>query len=250
MIGKLVKPYHFESRYFRDMTLFPLGICIFIGLLVGFDWPPTWRTALILCLLSLQTWYVVEVYCWKQIARLWFLAGMMGFLNCGIFFLIGAKLETLQFIPIAWLVGTVSIIVGVSFLWSLAYTASIWPDLVKRDLAIGRFNLERGFFDPATISLDFPYKSIFMRKTAPIVALLLPTFSILGAVIGVELTRPNRLSLSLWGSAFNLIGVCSCSYVVAFTFYTYLWIRRWEKQTGRTMWIKGFEPTVREEGGK
>jgi hypothetical protein len=25
-------------------------------------------------------------------------------------------------------------------------------------------------------------------------------------------------------------------------FYTYLWIRRWEKQTGRTMWIKGFEP--------
>jgi hypothetical protein len=26
------------------------------------------------------------------------------------------------------------------------------------------------------------------------------------------------------------------------TLYTYLWIRRWEKETGRTMWIKGFEP--------
>ena len=25
-------------------------------------------------------------------------------------------------------------------------------------------------------------------------------------------------------------------------FYTYRWIRRWEKSTGRTMWIKGFEP--------
>jgi hypothetical protein len=26
-------------------------------------------------------------------------------------------------------------------------------------------------------------------------------------------------------------------------FYTYRFIRRWEKSTGRTMWIEGFEPT-------
>jgi hypothetical protein len=30
-------------------------------------------------------------------------------------------------------------------------------------------------------------------------------------------------------------------------FYTYRWIRRWEQQTGRTMWIEGFEPQPKSE---
>lgn len=231
-----------ELKWLRDWTVFPLLINVGIGFLVALDQPLNWpKVSTVVTLLSIQAFCSLSVYWHRRLARRWHAAGGLWAFNLGLFFFMGA-LEQWALMPPLWLVIGISAIPIMS-IWSLRYVASLWPDLLKRDVAIGRFNLERGTFDLTAISLEFPYKSQFMRKIAPTIVVLLPVFPVLGAVIGVELTRPERLgSHELWVGACYLLVTLGMSYGLAHLFYTYRWIRRWERQTGRTMWIKGFEP--------
>jgi hypothetical protein len=86
------------------------------------------------------------------------------------------------------------------------------------------------------------FKNPLLRKAT---ATLLPYSGILIAVSAASGVRGGSKFLSgrdLGGGTLFLFLAAMFIATATCATYTYLWIRRWEKETGRTMWIKGFEP--------
>jgi len=67
-------------------------------------------------------------------------------------------------------------------------------------------------------------------------------FALLGGNMGMRMNQSEfRYKELVFDLLIYLLAVLLFFEVVS-SFYTYRFIRRWEQQTGRTMWLKGFEP--------
>ncbi len=241
-----------QQRVLSDLRGWVWGLCIPVTLLaLGFmilPDPTVVKTCITICLVSLQlvVGYVLLQKSTKQ-ARLWLLYSAIWDVNMiiftsGIAALVGFKLQRLPSLLTFWMlvVGACSLI----FILMWKYYTPALGEYLHTDTQTGRFDLQEGMFSllipPASLS-SMP-KNPILKK---IVAIIVPSTSIfiaLGAVYGVQLGK------SSWQWKDVLFGVLAVTtggiLTTALTciFYTYRFIHRWEKSTGRTMWIKGFEP--------
>ena len=181
----------------------------------------------------------------RQFARFWFLFLAMWFLNLGCF-TAGLAMDTgfhfrwpqyggYGFLLLGGLAGTAYL--------TWRYYTPILKELYTVDSQTGRFDLEKGTFSLSIPPTLYEYKTPILRKAT---AILLPysgVFIAIAAASGVHGGGKLLTGRDLGSGASSLFLAVVCVGTMTCTFYTYRWIRRWEKATGRTMWIKGFEPT-------
>lgn len=116
---------------------------------------------------------------------------------------------------------------------------------LEADCRTGRFDLQRGTFSLLIPPTFYEFKTPLLRKAT---AILLPASGILiaiSAASGVHSGEKILVGKDLWSGVLSMVLAILFVFAATCTYYTYTWIRRWEKSTGRTMWIKGFEPSAR-----
>ena len=223
-----------------------------LGLAVGplsiFFWilpnPTVLKSIVTWLLLGSQTILGYQVF-QNPKARLWWLYMTLCCFNMMIFCIGLALAEFKLQLPLllsSWLVMTIVVCALFAVQWRL-YTPIVTQHL-QQDTQTGRFDLQTGTFDfmvpPSSMSVQ--YRSEFMRRVAAIVISSSSTLVILAAIWGRELNRMHSPWRDLIaGGLFLGFAIFLASRVVV-PLYIYRWIRRWEKATSRTMWIKGFEP--------
>lgn len=206
---------------------------------------PNWTKFLIAATLILaQLILAYRMRYQRQLARLFFFFGVMWFLNMAFFAAGFGMLTCLRF---RWpqdagygllVLGSLA---GVAYLTWRYYTP-VMKELHERDTHTGRFDLEQGTYSLAIPPTFYEYKTPLLRKA---MGILLPYSGVLIAISAASGVRGGSKLLHgrdvgsgvlFLVMATIFVGVATCG------LYTYRWIRRWEKATGRTMWIKGFEP--------
>ena len=185
-------------------------------------------------LISVEMYLAYNIrYRW-QLARLWFLHYLMGgfnliFFTLGIAVLWGFRLrlpeDSLKLIAI--LFG----LVAVGALTKRYYIPGLQP-LLEADTRTGRFDLEKGTYSLRVLPNFYESKIPLLNKPFQVGLI---------AFIAIEVTA-QFLHKDIWGGMLFLIITALCVGGLVGIFHTYRFIRRWEKQTGRTMWIEGFEP--------
>lgn len=180
----------------------------------------------------------------RQLARLFFLFGVTWLLNT-VFFAAGFAFLTCFLFrwpqDIGYGLLVLGGLVGVAYL-TWRYYAPLLRELHERDTHTGRFDLEKGTFSLAIPPSLYEFRTPLLRK---VMAILLPYSGVLVAISAASGIRggSNLLTGRDVGTGVLFLFLASAFVVVMICgLYTYRWIRRWEKATGRTMWIKGFEP--------
>lgn len=183
----------------------------------------------------------------RQVAWLWFVWTALCALNtslytAGLAVLTGFRLRPLlnpEDFGIASLIA-VGLVVVACLTWR--YYTPLMQELHAADCRTGRFDLDRGAYSLAVLPNFYEFKTPLLRRASVI---LVSSSGVLTAIAaassvhgGERLLRGRDLGA---GALFLFIAVTMVALMTC-AFYTYRWIRCWEKSTGRTMWIKGFEP--------
>ena len=224
-----------------------LGEVLFGIFFVMFPNPSVFKavlTALLLFMHGAMGYWRLKV---RQVASGWFLWGMLWALSMGCYSAGLAILTSFRLQPLSRLadfgVGCLIVVglAGVAYLSWRYYTPPI-SKLLEADTDTGRFDLERGTFSLAVPPSLYEFKRPILRKASAILVGSSGTLIAISAASGVHGGRQMLMGKDLSAGALELVLAVIFVMIVPASFYTYRWIRRWEKQTGRTMWIKGFEP--------
>ncbi len=125
------------------------------------------------------------------------------------------------------------------------YYTPLMKLLLEADCRTGRFDLERGTFSLAIPPTFYEFKTPLMRRAMTILLPASGTLTAIAAASGVRSGDNLLHGKDIGVASLFLIGGVLAIITTTCALYTYRWIRRWEKTTGRTMWIKGFEPQSR-----
>lgn len=118
----------------------------------------------------------------------------------------------------------------------------IWDQTFSVDQDSGRIDLVSGTMCPIIPQTTFHFRNPILERISIIAAANGILAASLGGIVGMRMQQsPFKHKEIILGLLIYLLAVLLL-FVVMSNLYTYRFIRRWEKQTGRTMWIKGFEP--------
>jgi hypothetical protein len=195
-------------------------------------------------LLGIQSYLAYGIRYRDHLARKWFLFILMAFLNLTFFTIpfaicVGFRLQWFED-GIAIIMLLIGLIGVVGLTW--CYYTPLMKGLLEKDCTTKRFDLEKGTFSLLMPPSFYEFKTPLLRKAMEI---LLPYSGILIAISAASGVHGGRNLLMGRDIGTGILFLLMAVFFIAAatcTLYTYLWIRRWEKQTGCTMWIKGFEP--------
>ena len=205
------------------------------------------KALLAIALLGVHLVLVYNVRYRRQLARLWSLFGTMTFLNMACFIAGYAIVACFRFRwprDLGYVLLFMGGVAGIAY-WTWRYYTPLMKELLEADCRTGRFDLDRGTFSLLIPPSLYEFKTKVLRKAT---AILLPysgVFIAIAAASGVHGGRKLLVGRDLGSGALSLFLAVMCVFAMTCAFYTYRWIRRWEKATGRTMWIKGFEPGLK-----
>ena len=220
------------------------GEALFAICFVVLPRPTSFKVILAGGLLLARFLVIYRIRYYRQFARLWFLSGAMWFLNVTCY-TTGLAIDACFRFRWPQDIGYTAFIfgglIGTAYLTWRYYTPVMKP-LLEADCHTGRFALDSGTFSLLVPPTFYEFKTPLLRKAA---AILLPSSGALIAISAASGVHGGRKLLEgrdLGFGALSLFLAAGFVFAVTCAFYTYRWIRRWEQQTSRTMWIKGFEP--------
>ncbi len=140
---------------------------------------------------------------------------------------------------VALLVGYGGSLFGIWFLCGL-----VWSQTLPVDQHSGRINVLEGTFCPMIPQAVFQFRNRLVARVVAVIGANGVILAVIGANVGMRMQQGAFTHKELvFNAVAYLLGVLIL-FAVTSCLYTYRFIRRWERQTGRTMWIKGFEPQV------
>jgi hypothetical protein len=125
----------------------------------------------------------------------------------------------------------------ISCLFSWRWGASIYnPETMKEVLASKRIDTEKGTYSPFTVPFGV-FKTKSSQKWLVLANTSGPLFITIAVVVAGVLGRHTPNLARLWGGLCGYVGVALFVGAIRAGLGEYSWIRRWEKETGRKMYI-------------
>ena len=199
----------------------------------------TWFAPIGNCMWFMQFIFTIRFYIVRGIARAWNQSGMMMALTIGII---------VAYLSIDDLSKGVNMYANI-FLWCIYFISfpSLWRfSKTYMEKAIegikqhGRYDFQQGIFWPFVM---IPPETKFGQWLVAIGPILGGLAIYLGFYFRVTHADIEKLVTGIMGYAvgFVFLFAASCAY------YELQFIRRWEKETGRIMYVAGFGPTAEEK---